>query len=51
VGKIGILPPDSKTQRNNPGAYIVIELIILALALSMDAVAVAGERCAHFYWL
>jgi len=46
---------DSKTQRNNPGAYIVIELIILALALSMDAVAVAvavaGERCAHFYWL
>ena len=33
---------DSKTQRDNLGVYIVIELIILALALSMNAFAVVG---------
>jgi len=51
AGKIGSLSFDAKAQRNNSDVYIMIELIILALALSMDAVAVVGRRCAHFDWL
>jgi hypothetical protein len=48
VENIGILSIDSKIRRNNPGVYIVIELIILALALSMDAFAVAGGALCSF---